>query len=35
MEGVQLPAVYIILGFAFFLLSVLEGAAASAATGGH
>jgi Ca2+:H+ antiporter len=36
MEGVQLLAVYIILGIAFFFLPVPEGAAAaSAATGGH
>ena len=36
MEGVQLLAVYIILGIAFFFLPVPEGAAAAAAaTGGH
>ena len=34
MEGIQLLAVYIILGIAFFFLPVPEGAAA-AATGGH
>ena len=36
MEGIQLLAVYIILGIAFFFLPVPEGAAAAAAaTGGH
>ena len=35
MEGVQLLAVYIILGIAFFFLPVPEGAAAAAGAAGH
>ncbi len=35
MEGVQLLAVYVILGIAFFFLPVPEGAAAAAGAGGH
>jgi hypothetical protein len=35
MEGVQLLAVYVILGIAFFFLPVPEGAAAAAGAVGH